>query len=194
MLDFTPVRKKQLTITELGDSLNRENLKTLTNEMVDRILEMIKDCIDADVVFSPDDPKAFDPDAATKEELHMSWTLGHVIVHTTASAEEAAFLAAELARGADRREGRSRREVPWTSILTIEACRKRLEESRRMRLATLDVWPDQPYLDNTYSYLPTAPKINAIGQFLFGLMHDDSHLDQIADIVRQASLAREGDR
>jgi hypothetical protein len=45
-------------------------------------------------------------------ELALPWTLGHVIVHITASAEESAFLAAELARGVHRRTGRSRFEVP----------------------------------------------------------------------------------
>ena len=71
-----------------------------------------------------------------------------MIVHTTASSEEAAFIAAELARGVEF-HGRSRSEVPWETVTTIEQCRHRLEESRRMRLATLQIWPDEPDLDNT---------------------------------------------
>lgn len=190
MLDFSAVRQKKTTISELTRGLTKEDLHSLTNEMLDRIGELIGDCVDADVDLVPDDPAAHDPDAATTGELNMSWTLGHVIVHTTASAEESAFLAAELARGAPRREGRSRREVPWATMTTIKDCRQRLAESRRMRLATLDVWPDRPYLDNVYRSLPTSQGINATSQFIFGLMHDDSHLGQIADIVAQAEVAR----
>jgi len=32
--------------------------------------------------------------------------------------------------------------------------------------------------------------INAIGRFLFGLSHDDSHLEQLREIMRQARAAR----
>ena len=52
---------------------------------------------------------------------------------------------ADLARGVAF-HGRSRSEVPWETVTTIAQCRARLEESRRMRLASLDMWPDQPYL------------------------------------------------
>jgi len=190
MLDFSAVRQKTKRIADLADGLTKEDLRSLTNEMIDTMMEMIAECVDADVILVPDDPEAFDPDAATEGEVDLSWTLGHVIVHVTASSEEAAFLAAELARGAPRREGRSRNEVPWTAVTTVEGCRRRLEESRRMRLATLDVWPDEPHLDNIYRYLPTSSPINAMSQFIFGLMHDDSHLGQIADIVGQAKAAR----
>ncbi len=191
MLDFSPVRRQEMTIAQLAAGLSQQDLQSLTNEMVDRMLAMIAGCDDGDVILVPDDPEAYDPAAATAEELNLSWTLGHVIVHTTASAEEAAFLAAELARGVPRRQGRSRHEVHWTTITTIGQCRRRLEESRRMRLATLDVWPAEPFLDNAYMLLaPGSPAINAIGQFLFGLIHDDSHLEQIADIVRQAVAIR----
>ena len=192
MLDFSPVRQKTMRLVELATELTKEDLRALTNEMVDAMGELIRDCVDADVLLVPDDPAAHDPAASSEDEEGLSWTLGHVIVHTTASSEESAFLAAELARGVPRREGRSRSEIPWTTITTIEQCRQRLEESRRMRLATLDVWPDEPYLDNIYRVLPTSSAINAMSQFIFGLMHDDSHLEQIANIVDQAKAARSG--
>ena len=111
------------------------------------MLGLIAECVDADVVLVPDDPEADDPWAATPEETNMSWTLGHVIVHTTASSEESAALAAEMARGVAL-HGRSRYEVPWQEMRTIEGCRQRLEESRRMRLASLEMWPDDPHLEN----------------------------------------------
>jgi hypothetical protein len=192
MLDFSSVRQKTIRLAELATDLTKEDLRALTNEMVDAMSELIEDSVDADVILVLKDPEAYDPAAATEEEEDLSWTLGHVIVHTTASSEESAFLAAELARGVPRREGRSRSEIPWTTITTIERCRQRLEESRRMRLATLDVWPDEPYLDNIYRRLPTSSAINAMSQFIFGLMHDDSHLEQIANIVDQAKAARSG--
>jgi hypothetical protein len=170
--------------------LTVDDLRRLTNEMIDTMQRLIADCTDADVVFVPDDPNANDPVAATEAEVHMPWTLGHVIVHTTASAEEAAAIAAELARGVPHRGGRSRSEVHWSTITTIAQCRHRLEESRRMRLASLDMWPDQPHLDNTYVPRPGAEPINAVARFVLGLRHDDDHLAQIAEIVRQAKAAR----
>lgn len=59
-----------------------------------------------------------------------------------------------------------------------------------MRLASLDLWPDPPHLDNLFTTRSGA-SYNAIVRFVFGLAHDDSHLGQIAEIVRQARLARE---
>jgi hypothetical protein len=191
MLDFTPVRKREKTMAQLGAGLTAGDLRRLTNEMIDAMLGMIAECADADVTLAIEDPAADDPVAATREEVHMPWTLGHVIVHTTASAEESAFLAAELARGVPRREGRSRSEVHWTTIATVQQCRERLEESRRMRLASLDIWPDRPHLDNTYERAPGAGPINAVTRFLFGLSHDDSHLGQIRRLVEQTRAARE---
>jgi hypothetical protein len=191
MLDFTPVRQKERTMRDVVDGLGPDDLRRLTNEMIDTVLGMIAECVDADVIFVPDDPSANDPAAATPEELHISWTLGHLIVHVTASSEEAAAIAAELARGVPHRGGRSRSEVHWTTITTIAQCRDRLEESRRMRLASLDMWPAEPQLDNTYvPTYPGAEPVNAVVRFVNGLRHDDDHLGQIADVVAQARAAR----
>lgn len=137
----------------------------------------------------PVDPEAHDPFAEDEKDIDLPWTLGHVIVHTTASAEESAVLAAELARGV-KFHGRSRSEIPWETIDSIQQCQQRLEESRRMRLASLETWPDQPYLGNIYEPWPGASPINAIGRFVYGLSHDDSHLIHIMEIVRQALAAR----
>jgi hypothetical protein len=189
MLDFQAVRDGTVTFAELVDGLTRDDLRDLSHEMIDTVLNLIVDCLDADVVFEPDDPVADDPFAATPEEVHMPWTLGHVVVHTTASAEESAAIAAELARGVEY-HGRSRYEVPWQEARTVKGCCHRLEESRRMRLASLEMWSDEPHLDNVYEVWPDSPGVNAVGRFILGLMHEESHLGQIADIVRQARLAR----
>ena len=191
MLDFTPVRSNEQKISQLVAQLTPSDLRRLTNEMIDTMLSLIAECEDADVTFVPDDPGANDPAAATAAEVNMPWTLGHLIVHTTASAEEAGAIAAELARGVPHRGGRSRSEVHWQTVTTIVQCRQRLEESRRMRLASLDMWPRYPNLDN--SYLPPregAEPVNAMIRFVNGLSHDDSHLAQIAEVVRQARAAR----
>lgn len=189
MLDFSPVRNGEMTINELAADLSIDDLRRLTNEMVDKMMALMAECLDADVSFEPVDPEAFDEYAEDASEVELAWTLGHVIVHTTASAEESAFLAAEMARGVEH-HGRSRRELPWNTVTTIEQCRHRLNESRRMRLASLEMWPDRPHLEVAYVPWPAAGRVNAKGRFVLGLKHDDDHLAQIADIVRQARVAR----
>jgi hypothetical protein len=122
MFDFSSIRQGTQSIVELADGLGAAELRRQTDEMIDTIRELIAECTDSDVVFLPIDPDAYDSAAATAEEVSISWTLGHVIVHVTASSEEAAFQAAELARGVRYRRLRSRYEVPWQSVTTIEQC------------------------------------------------------------------------
>lgn len=190
MLDFASVRNKTKTLKEITDGLTVDDLHILTDEMVDIQLEMLKGLDDKDVTFVPVDPQANDTFAATAEEKYIAWTLGHVIVHTTASSEESAALAANLARGVEVK-GRSRSEVAWQSVNRIAQLRQRLEESRRMRHAFLHAWPDTPYLDFTYTPdYPGAQPLNAVRRFVSGLSHDSSHLDQLREIIRQARAAR----
>ncbi len=192
MFDFTPIIQKQKMWHELTAHLTVDDLRSFTNEMIDIQQALIADCVDADVTFEPIDPLANDTYAETEEELHMSWTLGHLIVHVTASAEESAFLAAELARGVNF-HGRSRYEVPWRTVTSIAQCRDRLEESRRLRLTALELWPNPPHFDNAYEVpnRPTGP-INCQTRFMLGLSHDYAHLAQIKDVVQQAHAARTG--
>ena len=189
MIDFTPHRKREKTLGELVADFTVDDLRDLTNAMIDRQLALIADCTDEDVVFVPEDPAGEDKYAASEADANIAWTLGHVIVHVTASSEEKAFLAAEQARGVDR-DGRSRYETPWETVTTIAQVRARLEESRRMRLASLDIWPDEPNLDLTITYRYLRGPMNAIARYCMGLLHDDDHLEQIAEIVRQAHAVR----
>jgi hypothetical protein len=189
MLNFAALRKGEIAYEELVADLTRDDLIDLTNEMIDDVLKLIADCTDADVVFVPEDPDAYDPYAENKEDEDLAWTLGHVIVHITSSSEESAALAAELARGVEF-SGRSRYETPWQTVTTIAQCRQRLEESRRMRLASLEMWPDEPKLDNTYAPWEGAEPVGPIGRFVYGLLHAYDHLEQIAEIVRQAQATR----
>jgi len=189
MLDFNPVREKHISINDLAADLSKQDLHNLTNSMVATQQNLIANCSDADVVFIPQDPIAEDPFAEELEDVELAWTLGHVIVHVTASSEEAAAIAAELARGVSY-HGRSRYETPWQSVTTIKQCHDRLIESQKMRLASLEMWPDLPHLDNEYKSRPGAPAVNATTRFIYGLMHDDDHLEQISKIVHQAHQAR----
>lgn len=195
MLDFSPVHNGQLTTKELveRENVSPDDLPKLTNEMIERMLALIANCDDADVTFVPSDPEANDTFANSADDVNLAWTLGHVIVHTTASAEEYAFIAAELARGVKRGSERSRFELAWQSVTTIQQCRERLEESRRMRLTALELWPSAPHLDNTYEPRPGLVH-NCVSRFVTGLLHDDSHLGQIEHIVAQAKIARAGVR
>jgi len=188
MLDFTAVRNKQITWMEFANDLTKADLIIFTHEMADRLLELLADCQDADVIFEPDDPVAKDTYAENPEEIDLAWNLGHVIVHVIASSEESAFLAAEMARGVEP-HGRSRYEVPWQEVVTIEQCRHSIKQNRRMILATLDVWPDEPHLDITYE-AREGLVVNPIVRFLLGLSHAESHIEQIKAIIRQAKAAR----
>ncbi|HEX6287831.1 MAG TPA: DinB family protein [Herpetosiphonaceae bacterium] len=188
MLDFSPVARREKALADLAEGLTPGELHALTDEMIDTMLSIIAGANDADVVFVPHDPHAHDS-GASEEEATMAWTLGHVVVHTTAGSEEAAAVAAWLARGVHF-EGRSHAETHWTTIRSIEQVRARLEESRRMRHAFLNAWPDEPRLDLIVTPVPIFGPMNAVARFLFGLFHEDGHLDQLREIMRQARAAR----
>lgn len=157
--------------------------------MCDLEQALIRDITDADSTHVPDDPDANDTFADDPSLSKLAWTLGHVVMHTTASAEESAALALTLARGLPV-TGRSRYEVPWELATTAAFLRARIEESRRMRLAMLAAWPDQPHYENSYSNREGAPLMNCKGRFLYGLSHEESHLEQIAKVRDQALAAR----
>src|SRR6476660_9331721 len=78
------------TLPTPTDGITVDDLRALTNQMIDMMQDMIKDCTDKDVTFEPSDPEAYDSAAVSEDELRIAWTLGHVIVHATASSEEAA--------------------------------------------------------------------------------------------------------
>ncbi|HEX6608791.1 MAG TPA: hypothetical protein VF276_17965 [Chloroflexia bacterium] len=81
--------------------------------------------------------------------------------------------------------------MPWPNITTVAQCRARLAESRRMRLASLDLWPVPPHLETEFHYHPDGAPVNAYERFMGGLRHANSHIDQIHEIVRQARARAE---
>ncbi len=189
MLDYAALYRRERTMQELVADLTIADLRAETDLMYDTIERLIADCVDADVTFQPVDPNANDPFATDPSAVNQAWTLGHVIVHLTASCEESAFLAAEMARGVPF-HGRSRYEVPWESVTTMAQVRQRLAESRRMLRASLEMWPDQPHLDYIVEPWPGAPPVDARSRYALGLAHAYDHLGQIEEIVRQARAAR----
>lgn len=189
MLDFAPIKLGERTMNEFAAGLTTADLRRATEESVAALEALLDGLDDADVVFVPDDPDANDEAAADPADRALAWTLGHVIVHATASGEEYAAVATELARGVPF-HGRPRYETPWQAVATLARCRQRLAESRRIRLASLGMWPDQPHLDNGYVAWDTSGWVNAKGIFTWGLAHDDDHRRQLEKIIAQATAAR----
>ena len=147
MLDFTPLRNQEKTIQELARGLTNADLAALTTEMVERQLQLLEGARDADVAMIPDDPEAKDTFAASESEIGLAWTLGHVIVHTTASSEEAAAQALVTRDEAviARRDLRARAIVAWlelaradTDVVTQSAAATQAAELERIAQGRFD--------------------------------------------------------
>jgi hypothetical protein len=193
-VDFSPVRSNEKKILDLAAEYSVDDLRAVTNTSIDTLLDLLRDLDDADVTFDPHDPDASDPYAVAGEE-HIGWNLAHLIAHVTSSSEEWAAYSSILARGVHYGpEPRLRYETPWKDITTQAHCVQRLEESRRMRLAFLDTWPDHPDLEMRRElsprYVERFGEMNAPACFLFGLMHEVGHYDQLREVRRQALEAR----
>lgn len=189
--DFTHVNAYQTPMFDFAQPYSLDALRTLTHESVDTLMALLTDATDDVVCYVPDDPDAYDSAALDPADVHLAWNISHNIVHTTASADEYATVAATLARGIGF-HGRPRAEVPWQQVTTVAYCRERLRESLRLRLATLDMWPDTPNLTIGYTPWRESGWVNAKGIFMWGLAHDASHIRQIEKILRQIQLLRNG--
>jgi uncharacterized damage-inducible protein DinB len=186
-IDLTPVLTYTVLMDRFIDEWNPtvDELARLTNDSIDGFLTLLRDLGDDDVTFVPVDPDARDDAATDPADRALAWTIAHNVVHATASGEEYAAVATELTRGVEF-HGRPRYETPWETVTTIAQCRQRLEESRRLRLASLQMWPDRPDLRKGYTPWKASGWVNAQGIFAWGLVHDQGHRAQIAKIVRQA--------
>ena len=192
MIDFSPLLRREVQAIDFARRLTLNDLRAITNESIDTMLDIVAELGDADVTFIPHDPDAYDPHAP-EEEQHIGWNLAHIIAHVTSGSEEGAALSSLLARGVPTAE-RPRYETPWQDITTRAQCVQRLEESRRMRLAYLDTWPDEPHLD---VYRDVSPRytervglVNAPAAFILGVFHEIGHFDQMREVARQAVAAR----
>ena len=194
MIDFSPMRDGRLSYIEYAEqeSIAAADLKAYSNESIDFLMSLTAGLNDADIVFNPEDPEANDPYAVEGEE-NIGWSFGHLIAHVTASSEEGAAFSSLLARGIAASE-RPRYETPWREITTVAQVRQRLEESRRMRNAYLETWPDAPFLNVhrviSERFVAKFGNMNAPAAFLFGLSHEVGHYDQIKDVRQQAMTAR----
>ncbi len=187
-IDFSPVNRGDMFLIDFVRQFTLDNLRAMTHHSIDTMLEIIAGLDDAQLTFIPDDPDAHDPYATTEEEKHVGWSLAHIVAHVTASSEEGAATSSLLARGVTTSE-RPRYETPWRDLKTREQVVQRLEESRRIRLAYLDTWPDQPFLD---VYRDVSPRftekvglMNATAAFMFGLKHEIDHHEQMRDVAAQ---------
>lgn len=193
LIDFANMHDNPEALMKMAQGMTAADLKAATNASLDLILEILGGATDAEMVHMPDDPKADDPHAKPGEE-HIGWSLAHLVAHVTASAEEDAALSSILARGIPyTREPRLRWETPWLALTTREQVLQRVAESRRIRLAYLDAWPDTPHLD---VYRELSPRFvekfgpqNASATLLFGLAHEAGHYDQLRDARAQAAAA-----
>lgn len=194
MIDFSPMRDGDLSFIDYAaqENIGPADLQALSDESIEYLLGLIDGLSDSDIVFEPEDSEADDPFAVEGEET-IGWNFGHLIAHVTASSEEGAALSSLLARGVPASE-RPRYETPWRDITTVAQVRQRLEESRRMRNAYLQTWPDAPLLDvlRVVSERFTARfgDMNAPAAFLFALSHEVGHYGQIKEVRRQALAAR----
>ena len=194
MIDFSPMRDGDRTFLEFAtqNGIDSGDLRSCSDESIDFLLALVDGMTDAEIVFEPEDPNAEDPYAVEGEE-DIGWTIGHLIAHVTASTEEAAAFSSLLARGVAASE-RPRYETPWRDITTVAQVRQRVDESRRMRNAYLDTWPDSPFLDVnrvvSERFAARFGEMNAPAAFLFGLSHEVGHYEQIKEVKRQALAAR----
>lgn len=180
-LDFAAIRAGTKTPTEIAGAIDLASLNSLVTELHDAMTGITADITDADSVFVPLDPTPDNPEA-------NGYTLGHVVVHVTAGLEEATAHAAMLARGIAMTE-RPRYETPWKTIQSAAQIHQRLAESRRMNLAILNAWPDEPHLNVSVNLVPRFGDLNAVSRVLLGLMHGESHLAQLREIKRQSRAA-----
>jgi hypothetical protein len=192
LINFQPVINKEKTIADFASEFSHADLGDALNSYVDFTINIINSVTDEQASFIPHDPDANDQYAATEAEQHVGWNLIHLVMHATASAEEAAAFSSILARGITI-GGRLRSERDWRQVTTRAEAIARLEECRRICHAYLATWPHQPDL-TTLRIMPehlSWMKSNAPISFLGGLMHWQNHIEQfqkVADLARSAMV------
>lgn len=193
LIDFSPVFQNKLQLSAFAQPFTTADLIAATHASIDLLRSFIDALTDAHMVFDPVDPLADDPYAKEGEE-RIGWSLAHLVVHVTASAEESAAIASILARGIPYgKEPRLRYETEWHTVTTHAQAVQRIEESRRIRLGYLAAWPDQPHYETQQIISERAHAlwgdIDAKARYLLGLYHEWQHYDQFRDVRAQALAA-----
>jgi hypothetical protein len=186
LIDFQPVFQKEKTLLDLANEYDHADLGAALNSYVDFTLQIINGVGDEQATYIPYDSHADDPHALAKADRHIGWSLVHLVMHVTATAEEAAAFSSILARGIAI-GGRLRSERNWREVTTCAEAVARLEECRRMCLAYLATWPDRPDLA-TVRIMPenlSWMKPNAPISFLAGLLHWHKHIEQFQQVAEQ---------
>ncbi len=178
VLNFEAFRAGKASYADTVRDVTHKDLYNAIDDLFDTIESIIPGLTDMGATFAPHDPDL-------KDASEEAYTLGHVIVHLTATLEEASSVGSVLARGIAF-EGRLRNEVPWQMVRTAQQVHARLRESRRMCRAYLDAWPDAPHLDVTIVRIPTFGPMNAVGMHGLGILHGQSHVEQLREIMRQS--------
>ena len=111
MSDFTAVNTYAVPMDRLVGEWNPTpaELGRLTDASIDRFLALLRGAMDEEIVFVPADPDAADAAAADPADRGLAWTVAHNVVHATASGEEYAAVAVELAWGSSSTAGRATR-------------------------------------------------------------------------------------
>lgn len=192
-IDFSPVFQHHILLSDFAQQYTLQDLINATHASLDHLRSIVDPLTDAHMTFDPVDPKADDPYAKEGEEK-IGWSLAHLVVHVTASAEESAAIASILARGVPYgREPRLRYETEWHTVTTKTQAIQRLEESRRIRLGYLSTFPDQPHWGNLQEISERAKELwgdlDPKTRFLLGLYHEWQHYDQFIDVRDQAVAA-----
>lgn len=180
-IDFAAVRAGTKTLAEQTKGFTLADMHAATKELFDDLQALIANATNQAVVFVPHDAAATSGD-------EQGWTVGHVVAHLTATLEETCAVATQLARNVEiDPQLRLRYETPWESIQTVEQVKARLAESRRISLAFLDAWPDEPNLQAAITRIPAFGPLNAIGLCVLGIGHGQIHQQQIAETLSQYS-------
>ncbi|GHO80801.1 hypothetical protein KSD_85720 [Ktedonobacter sp. SOSP1-85] len=177
--DFTALREGKTTYADMVAEVSYKDLQNYIELAFETVETILKDATDAAVNFVPNDPKA-------TEDGERGWTISHIVAHLTAGFEENASVSSILARGLAL-EARLHAEAPWETLKTAEQVRARLNESRRMSLAYLSAWPDQPNLTTTITRIPAFGPMNAIGVGMLGFFHAQMHYEQLRETLNQAA-------
>jgi len=195
-INFTPVQNREVKLIDWSAQFSLDDIREAVNLGTDFMLDILNDLTDADVTFIPFDAEASDPHAPA-ELQNIGWSIGHLVLHVTASSEEYASIAAVLARGINfPPEMRLRYEADWqVANQTVAECRQRVLESQRMRNAYLDSFPDQPSADSRWErsakFIEIFGEMNAKAAYLMGLGHEYGHHAQFIEVKTQAVAARQ---